>query len=241
MKPTTAALAILVAVTLIAGTALASANAASAQEPTPAAPPPHSHVRLDNFLQKLADNLNISLDQLKAKIQATELQIVDDLASDGTITADQAQQLKDKVNAGGGVGLGQLLAGARRKHGGARAGAYLARLRAGVVASAATAIGMDVADLKAELKDGKSIADVAAEHGVGLDTVKAQIVADATAALGQAVQDGKIDQARSDAILEKLNAGLDAILGKKVERDLPPDNRRGPAAGHAHPRLRKKA
>lgn len=241
MKPMTAVFAFLVATALIAGTAFVSASGASAQEPTPTAQPGDSHVRLDNFLQKLADNLNITLDELKAKIQATELQIVDDLASDGTISADQAQQLKDKVNAGGGVGLGRLLADARGKHRDARAGAYLARLRTGVLTSAAAAIGVDAADLTAELKDGKSIADVAAEHNVSLDTVKAQIIADATAALAQAVQSGKIDQPRSDAILEKLNAGLDAALSKKVARDLPPDNRRGPSSGGRHAHLRRKA
>jgi hypothetical protein len=83
-----------------------------------------------------------------------------------------------------------------------------------IVTSSAKAINIQPADLKTELKAGKSIADVAGEHNISLDTVKTQITTDAKAKLDTAVQNGKITQAREDAAMTKLESSLDKILSR---------------------------
>jgi hypothetical protein len=72
-------------------------------------------------------------------------------------------------------------------------------------------------ELKAELQTGDSIADVAGEQGVSLDTVKAEITADAEAKLGVAVANGRITQERADAALARLSENLDEILNRSKE------------------------
>lgn len=214
MKLTSTFLAVAAAAAVLAGSALAATGVASAQEPTPTpAATTGQHQSLgQRFLEKLAGNLGVSFDQLKQAMKTTELQIVDEMAADGKLTPDQAQKLKDKINSGQGLGLGRFLGAYRR---GRIDGARLQRLKAGIVKSAATAIGVQPRDLVKELKAGESIADVAAEHNVSLDVVKAQLTSDATAALDRAVQNNKITQARADQLLQQLTAKLDDILNKK--------------------------
>lgn len=214
MKLTSTLLAVAAAAAVLAGSALAAAGVASAQEPTPTpAATLGQHRSLgQRFLEKLAGNLGISFDQLKQAIKTTELQIVDEMAADGKLSPDQAQKLKDKINSGQGLGLGRFLGAYHR---GRIDGARLQRLKAGIVRSAATAIGVQPRDLVKELKAGKSIADVAAAHNVSLDTVKAQITSDVQAKLNDAVSKGTITQAKADQLLQQLTAKLDDILNKK--------------------------
>jgi hypothetical protein len=73
---------------------------------------------------------------------------------------------------------------------------------------------MTLAELRAELQSGASIADVAGEQGVSLDAVRAQISSDATAKLSEAVAGGKITQQRADDALARLIEHLDEILNK---------------------------
>ncbi len=201
------------AVTILAAGAFTTAGSAAAQEPTPtpqAHQPGQKQQRRENFLNHIAQNLGVTLEQLKAAIKNAELQVIDDLVQEGTLTPEQGQAAKDKINSGQGIAIGKIL-GQRR----AKAGARLAAIRAGIVKSAAGAIGIDPKDLVKELKGGKSIADVADEHGVSLDTVKSRITSDAKTKLDQAVVGGKIDQAKADELLKKFSDRLDDILNKK--------------------------
>ena len=61
----------------------------------------------------------------------------------------------------------------------------------------------------------KSIADVASEQNVSLDTVKSQISSDAKARLDKAVANGKIAQTREDQMLQRLADNLDTTLNEK--------------------------
>jgi hypothetical protein len=151
-----------------------------------------------NFLNHVAANLGISVEELKAALKTGGEQTVDDLVAAGTITQEQGDKLKARIESGKGLGL-------LRGH---RPGARLERLREGIIASAAQALRMDASALKTELKDGKSIADVAAEENVTVDAVKAQ-------KLDAAVASGKITQSREDTALEGLADRLDTIVNRK--------------------------
>jgi polyhydroxyalkanoate synthesis regulator phasin len=213
MKILTKLAAAAAVVMVLGGGAIGGIGLASAQEPgTPQAQ--HQGRPKFDFLGKLAANLNITIDQLKSAIKATELQIVDELLADGTITQEQADKITEKINSNEGLGLGKLLG--RRHHEGQQGQQGQERFRKAarreIIQSAAGAIGIEPKELVAELKDGKSIADVAAEHNVPLDDVKAQITEDATARLAELVADGKLTQERADAMLQKLADNLDRIL-----------------------------
>ena len=194
---------------LIACGALSVAGEASAQQssPTPSAAQTKRQQYRADFFAKLAANLNVSVDQLHSAFKSTELDLVDELQSDGTITPDQAAKMKERINSSNGFGLGALF-------GRFKAQQERVALRREIVKSAASAIGIDAKALVTELRADKSIADVAREHNVSLDTVKTQITNDVKSKLDQRVANGKLTQAKEDAALQKLANNLDSMLNK---------------------------
>jgi hypothetical protein len=195
---------------VLAGVAGATGYA-SAQEPgtTPDQPKREKRIeRRDNFLGRVAANLGVTLDQLKQAFKSAATQAVDDALANGDITQEQADKIKAKIESGEGLGLSRLLGGGQGRHGKPE---RVQKLRDGIINSVATALNMSPEDVKAQLKSGKSIADVA---GGNLDAVKTQITNDAKAKLDAAVASGKLTQDKADAMLEKLTDSLDKILSK---------------------------
>jgi hypothetical protein len=102
----------------------------------------------------------------------------------------------------------------------------------GIKASAeavAKALGMTPEELKAGHEAGKSIATMATEKGIDVQTVIDALVADARAHLAQAVTDGKLTQAQAD----ERSADLEEHITAFVNRTPPADGERGPKGpGH---------
>ena len=194
---------------IVAAGLIAAATVVSAQEPE-ATPDQAKHEkrieRRDNFLSRVAAKLDVTLDQLKTALKSAATDMVDDALAAGEITQQQADAAKSRIENGDGIGLRRLL-GART----ARREAIVQRVRAAIVQSAADALNMTPEELRAELKSGKSIADVAGDN---IDAVKTQITADATAKLDAAVANGKLTQAQADKALQKLTDNLDKIVNK---------------------------
>lgn len=77
---------------------------------------------------------------------------------------------------------------------------------------AATALGMTEADLMTELKDGKSIADVASAKGVEVDTVIDALYADMKAHIDAHVSEGKLTQEQADARLADAKTRISTMV-----------------------------
>ena len=75
--------------------------------------------------------------------------------------------------------------------------------REGAVISAKT-IGVTTQDLVTELRSGKSVADVAGEHGVSAQTVINALVTAADARVDQAVADHTLTSAQATTVKAKL-------------------------------------
>jgi hypothetical protein len=78
--------------------------------------------------------------------------------------------------------------------------------------TAATALGVTTEELRTALRDGKSVADVAAEKGVDVQVVIDALVADAQERIATAVSDGRITQAQADARLATLTDDITKIV-----------------------------
>jgi hypothetical protein len=89
---------------------------------------------------------------------------------------------------------------------------------------AATALGLTPEQLRAELTADKSLADVAAAHGVDEQKVIDALVAAAEKRLAAAVTAGKLTQAEADA----RKADLPAHVKEMVEHARPPLGERDP-------------
>ncbi|MDP9237319.1 MAG: hypothetical protein M3P30_07980 [Chloroflexota bacterium] len=192
---------------LVTGGAIGAISITSAQTPTQSPAAGTGMTAREDFLGKFAANLGVTVDQLKTAGKDAASATVDDLVARGKLTQDQATKIKDRISSGNGLGLGRFLA--RRK------AARAAQVQAGIANSAATAIGIDVSELRTAFQNGSSIAEVAAQHGVSVDVVKTQVTNDAKAKLDAAVQGGKLTQTQEDNLLQKLSGKLDGIVNKK--------------------------
>jgi len=131
------------------------------------------------------------------------------LVSDGSITQEQADEVAatlDEADLGGhGGGHG----GPGGGHGGGRD-----------LAAAATALGMTEEDLRTALQaDDATLASVAEEQGVAVDTLVDALVAAAQERITQAVTDGELTQEQADERLADLETRIsDRVTGTGDDR-----------------------
>ena len=95
------------------------------------------------------------------------------------------------------------------------------------------ALGITREQLHEQLRDDKSIADIAKAHGKSLDDVRAALKADARSRADKAVEDGDLTQAQADELLSHLDDALEHLgdappmLGRHRRHDGPSGMRPG--------------
>ncbi len=190
--------------------------AVHAQQPTPTPPAAQQRAqRADEFLNRLAQNLGVTPERLRDAIKQTALQEVDAAVARGDLTAQQAQAIKDRINAGDigpfglGFGLGRGGPGPLAAH-----------------ADIAQFLGITPAQLHTEL-NGKSLAQVAQAHGKSRDQLIQFLVSNAQQRLNEAVQAGRLTQQQADQRLADLRARIEQI----VDRVHQPGSRQGTGGG----------
>jgi len=135
---------------------------------------------------------------------------IDQAVQDGKLTADQANErksnLQERITKL--VNEGKPKGGEPRGHGPG-------------LDAAAKALGVSTDDLRGQLRDGKTIAQVADDRNVDKQKVIDAMVADATDHIDQAVQDGKLtaDQAneRKSGLKDRITTLVNE--GKPKDRD----------------------
>jgi hypothetical protein len=157
---------------------------------------------LTTFVERLAANLGIAPDELTSAVERTRDEMVDEAVANGDLTPERGEALKahdlDEL-------LQRLGDGFERHFDRSDGGAFgwsgpdgdephpfhhglfgLGGLAApGALAQAADAIGIDVRTLLEEMSDGKSLAEVAADHGVTRDELKQSLLDDYSASLDE--------------------------------------------------------
>jgi uncharacterized protein (DUF433 family) len=87
--------------------------------------------------------------------------------------------------------------------------------------AAATALGISEEDLRTALQDGKTIAEVAEEKGVDLQTVIDAMVAEAKTHLADEVESGQITQAQADERLADLDSRITEMVNNAAPAGRP--------------------
>jgi len=87
---------------------------------------------------------------------------------------------------------------------------YVIRHRAAAIV--ADTLGVSRTDLRAALRDGKSVNDYATELGKDPATVRDALVNAADTAIDKAVANGRIDQARADELKAKVPDRVDKAM-----------------------------
>jgi hypothetical protein len=152
----------------------------------------------DRLHQAIAGILGISVEDYEAAIDSAKDQVLDEAVADDWLTQEQADRLRQRVDADPGLGRrGRGFPGMRGAWG----------MRGGFLFSvAAEQLGMELSELTAALQEGKSIGEVAEENGVDPQTIADAYLAQVADQLAQAVDDGHITQRQADSMAEKLAA-----------------------------------
>ena len=138
-----------------------------------------------------AKQLGVTPNALSNALKTALKNRVDAAVAAGRLTKEQGDALKARIDAGDiPLGVGGF------HHGGP--GHHLE------LDAAADYLGVTEAQLRNELTSGKTLAQVARDHGKSVDGLIDAMVAEAKSHLDDAVADGKITRAQADSILSDL-------------------------------------
>jgi hypothetical protein len=149
----------------------------------------------------VAKRLNVSPQQLNGAMQAAFLDRLNAAVAAGKLTQAQADRIKQRVQQDG--ARPWLLARAWHRHG------HGARLTA-----AAQYLGLSRQQLVAQLRAGKSLAQIAPAQGKTVAGLNAAMLVAAKARLDTAVARGRITAAQEQQMLAKLPTRLDRLINR---------------------------
>jgi len=140
-----------------------------------------------------AKQLGIPSSKLSDALKQALVNQVDAAVAAGRLTKEQGAELKQRLESGDFPLIGGL-----HREGGHHFGFF------GGLDVAAGYIGVTEAQLRTQLENGKSLAQVAKDHGKTADGLGAALVADAKQKLDKAVSAKRITQAQADEMLTRL-------------------------------------
>jgi hypothetical protein len=168
-------------------------------------------------LDDAAKRLGVTPDKLRDALSAAQDAQLDQAVKDGKLTRKQADAIKERREQSGSV-LGGPRIGKRFHPGGPhlrfRGGHGAGGPKGAMIGDVASALGLSTDKLFEQLRDGKSIADIAKAQGKTLADVRSAVTAKAKTRLDKAVKDGDITQTQADDVLEQLDDRL-ADLGTR--------------------------
>jgi len=203
---------------------------AATQSGPATAKPPDLATEQKAFLDDLAKRLNVTPDKLNEAIKGAASDRIDAAVAAGTLTKEQGDTAKRRLeNAKGlpllGLGRGPHVAGPIDR-GMLRPGFGFGPGKS--LSAAATFLGLSESDLRTQLRDGKSLADVAKDKGKTTADLKAAMKSAITSELDQAVKDNRLTADQRRKILARIDARLDELIN-----NTPPKG--GPRLRFRHP------
>ena len=156
-------------------------------------------------LEDAAGRLDVDADELRDALSAAEDAQLDAEVKAGRLTQEQADAIKQMRERSGLVlGGGPGHPGGPHGFGGERHGGP-----GEVMGAAAKALGISERKLFTQLRNGKSLQQIAKAQGKDYADVKAAVRDAVKTELDEAVKDGRLTQAQADDMLEHLTDGLD--------------------------------
>jgi polyhydroxyalkanoate synthesis regulator phasin len=154
--------------------------------------PGDPQVRHQRYLELLAEELDVSVEELKQARQSARNQLIDEAVAAGKLTPEQAEARKD----------GSAKPSEQHRK--------IGRFALNIFGEAAEILGLSGAEVRSGLKEGKSLADLASEQGVS--NLEEQLGNAIEAKLQQAVDKGNLTQEQAERLREGLTNRLDKII-----------------------------
>lgn len=191
---------------LVVGTAVAATRALTPRQERQA------------VIDDAARQLGVEPQELSDALEQALKNRVDAAVRDGRLTQEQANRMKERIDAGDvpffGLGPGPRF----RQHRGA--GPFHAKFEA-----AARYLGLTQARLREALRDGKTLAQVARDRGKSVDGLVDALVAEAEEKLDRAVEEGRLNEAEKREMLSGLRERITDLVNGRFP---PPFHRHGP-------------
>ena len=159
-----------------------------------------------DFLNSVASHLGVSPDKLADAFKQARIDQVNQALQAGRINQDQANRMTQAIQSGQGFNRPD---GAGPQGQGGPAGQ---RGPAGGPFMAASVLQMTPEQLRTEMQAGKSLAQVAQDHGVNRDDLKTKLTAAHTARLDQAVANSRITADQEQQMLSRFTQNLDRMI-----------------------------
>jgi len=185
---------IVAAVAAVAVLGIAAASASAAGSPT--------------LADDVAARLGIAPEKLRQAFKDAIAARIDAAVKAGKLTPDQGAKLKERLANLNGLGL-RLRGRLALKHPALVRGI---RARAHRLGPATKYLGITPQELRAELRAGKSLAEIATSHGKTVDGLVDAIVAPAKARLDKAVASGHLTRQRADELLDRLTDAVEKVV-----------------------------
>jgi polyhydroxyalkanoate synthesis regulator phasin len=173
-------------------------------------------------LADVAKDKGKSVDGLEQSLRDAIRADADKTADDGKLTKEQADRIVEKLSAtvddlvkrGGGPILRLHERGRGMGPIGPPPGKGFPGFFGGFdfMEKAADYLGMDPSDLRKELSDGKSLADVAKDKGKSVEGLEQSLRDAIRADADKAVDDGKLTKEQADRIVKGVSAGVDDLV-----------------------------
>ncbi|MCB9455715.1 MAG: hypothetical protein H6671_07010 [Anaerolineaceae bacterium] len=183
---------------------------------------------------QLAEENGVALDTIVAAIITQHSELMAAQVEAGRLTQAQADAMLALHTANITAQLSNTMPVGR--------GAAFVGMQNPLITVVAEQLGMEVTDLVTEIQGGKTVAQLAEEKGVALDTIVAAIVAQHSELLAAQVEAGRLTQAQADARLALETANLTAELsgefglmyGMDMGRGMDFGGRLGPQGGRSN-------
>jgi lipoate-protein ligase A len=210
-----------------AGAALAAVGAGAAVGATKLSPSKESEA----IVEDAAKQLGVTPEKLSdALTQAFENRI-DEAVEDGTLSAEAAERLKERLEAGDMPLVLPLIAPGMRGFGFGHHGPKIFRFG---LDTAADYLGVTREELRDAMREGKTLAEVAEAEGKSVDGLVDALVADQTERLDEAVKDGRLTKKQRDEIVAGLEERVQAMVEAEPFRGM---RGFGPRFRHGHDEL----
>jgi hypothetical protein len=158
--------------------------------------------------EAIAGALGITVEKYDAAVETAQKQVLDEAVAEGWLTQEQADEMGQRMDQGPGRRGMWPGFGPGKRGMGPHMGFGIGGREDSLIEVAADELGMTVEDLMTELRNDKSIADVAKEKGVDTQVIIDAYLAKLTENLNQAVTDGKITQETADSMLVQAKQDL---------------------------------
>lgn len=182
-----------------AGPLLASAHTSTSQS-SAATPTTTTNPYCEQYLQDLANRLGVSVSTLQQDKLAAKEDVLAQLVKDGKLTQNQANAIEQSLQShqactGKGLGLerGVVLHSLKQ---------YLPNIASQV----AQGLHLSVNQLKADLKSGMSLDQIATAQGVSSSQLHTLVLNAIQSAVNQAVKDGNLTQQQATAFIQALQS-----------------------------------